>query len=271
MDEVQSLAAVQVHIQSLESELADAKRVANNMSTRAGRGPIYAEVEQPGVANLASIRSDQFYGKSLATAIREYLTIRRSANVGPATVTEIHAALLNGGFEFETKEPDNAKRNLRISLTKNTALFHRMPDGAHYGLVEWYPEAKRRDTENNGEIEFEERSVKKRKTTPSKGDDLGTLPKAPTLRLAVRRAIKRIDGEFTKQDLVDWIDKKYPQLKVAKRQQSVFTMFSRFKDELGVKTVRAEGRLPHVFCRNKTGGGEQRELEVVDDFGADNK
>jgi hypothetical protein len=92
------------------------------------------------------MRRDQFYGVPLATAIREYLQMRRASNLGPATVNDIHAALVSGGFVFETRNEANAKRALYISLGKNTLMFHKLPSGtdatAVFGLKEWYPRTK---------------------------------------------------------------------------------------------------------------------------------
>lgn len=264
MDQTQSLAAMQLHVRDLERELSEAKRVANRMSIRAGQGALYPDAEQPSEATLAALRSDQFYGQGLSTAMREYLAMRRATNLGPATVTEIHAALSAGGFAFETKDPDNAKRNIRISLTKNTAIFHRLPDGAHYGLADWYPEARKRERdENDAEEPSDEPRRKsgkpKRKRLTGAGvahldESLGSLPRSrlkeegPTLLGAVRRGLEAVEAEFTKQDIVDWIDQHYPQLKAEERKQSVFSMISRFKDDLRLETARrGKGTEPHVF------------------------
>jgi hypothetical protein len=56
-------------------------------------------------------------------------------------VNEIFEALVAGGYKAETEEEANAKRGLRIALTKNSQTFYRVPSGA-YGLLEWYPNAK---------------------------------------------------------------------------------------------------------------------------------
>ena len=61
--------------------------------------------------------------------------------MGPASVSEIYEAMLAGGYEFEAKDADNAKRGLRISLTKSSATFTKLPQGK-YGLREWYPTVK---------------------------------------------------------------------------------------------------------------------------------
>lgn len=88
-----------------------------------------------------SIRSDQFYGQPLAAAIRTILEMRRKQERGPATVNEIYGALIEGGFAFDTRNDENAKRGLRVSLTKNSVTFHKLPNGK-YGLLDWYPGAK---------------------------------------------------------------------------------------------------------------------------------
>lgn len=88
-----------------------------------------------------SIRSDQFYGQPQATCVRAILEMRKALDQGPATIAEIYDALLQGGFAFDTKNDDNAKRGLRISIAKNTALFHKLPNG-RIGLLEWYPNAR---------------------------------------------------------------------------------------------------------------------------------
>jgi hypothetical protein len=87
------------------------------------------------------VRSDEFYGQPLATAIRAVLEKRKGAGIGPAAVRDIYDTLGSGGFKFEAKDEDNAIRGLRQSLTKNSSTFHKLPNGL-YGLLEWYPNAK---------------------------------------------------------------------------------------------------------------------------------
>jgi hypothetical protein len=91
--------------------------------------------------SLGALRADQFYGRVLTTAAREYLEMRNSANLGPATPREIFSALSDGGFKFETKNEDNAITNIRATLRKNSSIFHRLPNN-EYGLLSWYPNAK---------------------------------------------------------------------------------------------------------------------------------
>ena len=85
-------------------------------------------------------RPDAYYGQPLHTAIRTYLELRE--HIGPATVKEIHSAMVDGGYQFETASDVNAQRSIRITLTKNSSVFHKLPNGA-YGLLSWYPNAKK--------------------------------------------------------------------------------------------------------------------------------
>lgn len=70
-----------------------------------------------------------------------------------------HTTIHGKGGEKKVVSDENAKRSLRISMTKNPA-FHKIPNG-DYGLSEWYPNAKhpKRDkSEENGsgEVDHEE-------------------------------------------------------------------------------------------------------------------
>lgn len=137
-------------IQELEDELVeqeaaatDTKRLINRMLGRINQPPRYSDADLETKSGVAlAIRSDQFYGQPLASCVRDILEMRRALNQGPATVNEIYASLVEGGFAFDTKIEENAKRGLRISLAKNTALFHKLPNGK-FGLLEWYPNAKK--------------------------------------------------------------------------------------------------------------------------------
>ena len=97
----------------------------------------------------SSILPDQFYNKPLATAVREVLEMRKRR---PATSQEIHAALKTGGFAFESRDDENAMRGMAVSISKNTALFARLPNGL-IGLNEWYgggTKRKKQQTKENG-------------------------------------------------------------------------------------------------------------------------
>ena len=166
-------------IEELERELVeqeaaarDTKRLINRLLGRIQMPPRYSDSDVEARSGLAlSIRSDQFYGQPLASCVREIFEMRRALNQGPATVNEIYASLVEGGFAFETKIEENAKRGLRISLAKNTALFHKLPNGK-FGLLEWYPNAKKpkKDAASNGSSaateEEEEESAEEESEAP---------------------------------------------------------------------------------------------------------
>jgi hypothetical protein len=132
---------LQEELQKQLSEVADTKRMINGLLRRMGREPIYAEETEE--AQPTTLRADQFYGKPLATAAREYLGIRR--NKGAVEASEILQGLQTGGFDFRStgwKEKDYL-RMLAISLAKNASMFHKLPNGT-FGLLSWYPDAANR-------------------------------------------------------------------------------------------------------------------------------
>jgi hypothetical protein len=99
-----------------------------------GRG---SQARANGPTQPSQIRPDTFYGKRLQTAVRMYLEMRQAANLGPATPREIYDAVVQGGYQFETKDPAIALVGLRAMLRKRTVAFHKLPNGT-YGLTSWY-------------------------------------------------------------------------------------------------------------------------------------
>lgn len=146
-----TIADLQLKLTEQESAVKQTKSLINQLSEMAGAGIIYKDIElESNPRSNVSIRSDQFYGQPQATCVREFLDMRKALDQGPATINEIFAALQEGGFNFETKNDENAKRGLRISITKNTALFHKLPNGK-IGLLSWYPNAKTKKAAPIGE------------------------------------------------------------------------------------------------------------------------
>ena len=125
-------------------EIAEEKRMVNKLCSHAGIPPRYPDVESESAVGSLVFARDQFHAKPLATAVREYLERRGTSDkggLGAATVNEIFEALSAGGYKPETDDDANAKRGLRIALSKNSQTFYRVPGGA-YGLLAWYPNAK---------------------------------------------------------------------------------------------------------------------------------
>lgn len=138
----QTIITLQDELKKQLEEAQETKRLINKLAVRAGMQPIYSDADlaaQDGVP--LALQSDQFYGQPLAGSMRIILEMRRAQKQGPASVNEIYDGLVQGGFKFDTSNEENRKRNLRISLGKNTAQFHKLPNGL-FGLTEWYPNVK---------------------------------------------------------------------------------------------------------------------------------
>jgi len=90
-----------------------------------------------------TIRPDQFFGRPLATVVREILGVRSQRQLGAIALDELFATMLSGGFDFEGKDDITKKRTLAITVAKNPA-FVRVPSSGHIGLAEWYPNAKKK-------------------------------------------------------------------------------------------------------------------------------
>ena len=148
-----------------EGKVTDTKRLINMLCESVGMPTLYDDADTEASASTMRLRRDQFYGRGISTAMREYLEMRRAGNQGPATVNEIYEALYDGGFKFESKDAKNAKRGIRISLTKNTSIFHRLPDGRHFGLAKWYPDIKDNGAPNGI-------ATKKAAVSASSGEDV---------------------------------------------------------------------------------------------------
>ena len=145
-----TIADLELRLATQQEEVSRLKRTINDLCSLDGRPPRYPDVEEKSNPTISSLRSDQFYGRPLATVVREFLEMRKTANLGPASVNEIYDTLIAGGFKFETSNELNAKRGLRVSLSKNSVTFHKLPNG-EWGLLDWYPTAKLRAQRSAGE------------------------------------------------------------------------------------------------------------------------
>ena len=157
--------ALQPAIDVLEQDLADLERQANALLTsinvlraKAGLPPrpggwsngAADKDGRPANSTPLKLHSDSFTGKKLASAVREYLAMRRaSGHDAPATSREIFDALKQGGFASGAKDESTALVVLRTMLRKNTITFAKLQNGK-YGLRSWYPNLKQPKVSSEG-------------------------------------------------------------------------------------------------------------------------
>ena len=133
-----------------EKAVEEVKRLINQLCSFAGSEPMF-EIEDSETSNPAAkttlVKKNSYYGRPLATCVREYLTARESAGlVREASLDEILGALKEGSFDLRTlcKDEKDDKRVLAISLSKNNLTFHKLPNN-EFGLTEWYDIKRRKD------------------------------------------------------------------------------------------------------------------------------
>ena len=137
-----AIAALQSDLAALESQVYGVKSAINLLCKHAGKPEMYPNLTaDDSKVSIGNIQADTFYGKTIGAAAREYLEMRRAANLGPASTREVYDALIEGGFKFNSKNENNAMISLGQTLRKNSKMFHKLPNG-NYGLLSWYPNAK---------------------------------------------------------------------------------------------------------------------------------
>jgi hypothetical protein len=129
-------------LKKAEEAVVHIKATINSLCEKGSKPRMFSDSELLSSSKPQPLRSDQFHGRPLATVVREYLEIRRQLNQGPADVSEIFEALLQGGYKFNTKSDQISKISLNGSLGKNP-IFYKLPN-KKWGLTEWYPNAKRK-------------------------------------------------------------------------------------------------------------------------------
>jgi hypothetical protein len=147
-----AVAELQKKLQVQEETVVRTKTMINDLCEMMGKPPIYTDA-QLSTSKITAVRSDTYYGQAMQTAIRDVLA--RRASVGPATAREIYDSLLAGGYDgFRTGDEQNRLTALRISLRKNSKIFHKLP-GGEWGLVEWYPKIRKKgsaeDADDDGD------------------------------------------------------------------------------------------------------------------------
>ncbi len=152
-----AIAALQEQLAKDQRAVSETKKMINKLSVLAGQPAPYPDTDESEAISIGAIRSDTFYGKKLATAMREYLDMRRAANLGPADTREIYEAVVKGGYKFDAANATNAMTGMRQLMTKNTNQFHKLPNGA-WGLTAWYEniKASRKRQDEEDEVEADE-------------------------------------------------------------------------------------------------------------------
>src|SRR5205809_986307 len=123
-----TLQVMTTQIDDDERAIAEKKRAANELCRLLGQLPVYPNVDTShlGVATLP----DEYYGRQMPEVIRTVLEKRKRANLGAATVAEIYQAMVDGGFHFQTENPNYRKRGV-YSVLADARTFHRLPDGRY--------------------------------------------------------------------------------------------------------------------------------------------
>lgn len=124
----------------VEARSTELKKMINNLSAMLDKPLPFPNIETTAPFGSQAIKPDQFFGKGLATAVKEYLKIRNQS----CTSQEIFDGLKMGGFEFPKEWGEKFQlRNLTISISKNRNDFVYVRGSNSYGLWEFYPEKKR--------------------------------------------------------------------------------------------------------------------------------
>src|SRR5689334_15812692 len=137
-DILNTIEVLTARVASKEAELIELKKLINGLCSEARIDSKYSDVS---TASSASLRSDQFYGQTLTTALRNYLEFRKISGQGAASVNDIFKGIKSGGYKFETNNEENQRISVGNALRKSSSIFHRLPTG-YFGLLSWYPSAK---------------------------------------------------------------------------------------------------------------------------------
>lgn len=129
-------------IEEKEKELVEIKKAVNQLCVVYGKEVRYSDNELTVVSGTTAILPDQFFGKPLATSVRSILLMKGSA----MTAKEIEEKLKQGGYEYPEEWKDNQLKNLGITLGKNSSMIATLRNNniTLYGLLDWYPDEKKK-------------------------------------------------------------------------------------------------------------------------------
>jgi hypothetical protein len=188
-----------------EEEANKLKKMVNELCSEAGLEPRYTNISDVSNGSALSIRRDQFYGQTVTSAARTYLEMRKAANLGAASVSEIYQAIKNGGYKFEAKEEETAKIGMRAALRKTSSIFHRLPTG-DYGLLAWYPGAKAPKEEAAPETPERKSKAKRKVKEAAQSSKLESY----VTNDEIRDVIFKLTGNFANADVQKAIKAAFP-------------------------------------------------------------
>jgi len=113
---------LEAKVAPLLAEVAKLRGFINTVYELAGEPVPYADAAAAGAVTPPAGRRktyarDAFYGKGLATAVRQLIE-----DNGALSADEIRELLFGGGFKFDVDDPTKQVNNLKISLGKNQAF-----------------------------------------------------------------------------------------------------------------------------------------------------
>ncbi|MEX2315552.1 MAG: hypothetical protein WD669_00255 [Pirellulales bacterium] len=145
-----AIAELQRHLDGLNEQAIDTKKTINSLCRVMGEPALYTDADlAPTDTSSRSfqLNGDEYFNRPLAGVVKSILEGRRERNQGPASAEEIFDQMRAGGFEFEGRSEDKALHGLKISLSKNTTAFLKLPNGK-FGLAEWYGRRDSRPKQN---------------------------------------------------------------------------------------------------------------------------
>src|SRR5262249_45159167 len=74
-----AIEALQQRLIEQERKIIETKTLINRLCEEMNVPPMYPNVGEPSRASVTALRADTFYGKSVTTAAREFLEMRRAA------------------------------------------------------------------------------------------------------------------------------------------------------------------------------------------------
>src|SRR5215211_4724578 len=102
---------VKAQIDALEEEVVKKKEMVNSLCEMEGEPPLFPNVARNSSTSAITFRADQFYGRPVATSVKEILEQRHGRNLGAISLDELFKTMKEGGFVFENKDEKIAKRN----------------------------------------------------------------------------------------------------------------------------------------------------------------